>query len=62
MVVDVIALGKAFGGRLLSSVGALLKGGLAKRSARDRAIRGEDLSEASEVLMREVPRRNLSVA
>jgi hypothetical protein len=25
-------------------------------------IKGEDLSEASEVLMREVPRRNLSVA
>jgi hypothetical protein len=44
VVVDVIALGKAFGGRLLLSAGALLKGGLAKRSARNRAMKGEDLS------------------
>lgn len=44
MVVDVIAFGKALGGRLLFSAGALIKGGLAKRSARNRAMKGEDLS------------------
>lgn len=44
MVVDFIALGKAFGGRLLASAGALLKGEFAKRSARNRAMKGEDLS------------------
>jgi hypothetical protein len=44
VVFGVIALGKALVGRLLLSAGALLKDGLAKRSARNRAMKGEDLS------------------
>ena len=44
MVLGAIELGKALGGRLLSSAGAFLKDGLAKRRARNRAMKGEDLS------------------
>lgn len=44
MYVDVIALGKALGTKLLSSAGAVLKGGFAKRTARNRAMQGEDLA------------------
>ena len=44
MVIDVMAIGKVFGGRLLSSASAFLKSGLAKRRARIRAMKGEDLS------------------
>lgn len=44
MFIGVIALGKAFGGRLLLFVGARLKVGLAKRLVRKRAMKGEDLS------------------
>lgn len=44
MVVDVIAFGKILGVRLLSSVGSLIKGGLAKWRARNRAMNGEELS------------------
>ncbi len=56
-MVDVIALGKAFGGRLLLSAGALLKGGLAKRRARNRAMKGEDL--ASEGRLEHIVRAEL---
>ena len=44
MAVDPFMIGKALGGRLLSFAGSLVKAWLAKRHARNRAIRGEDLS------------------
>jgi hypothetical protein len=44
MAVDPFTFAKALGGRLLSFAGSLVKAGLAKRLARNRAIRGEDLS------------------
>jgi hypothetical protein len=47
MAVDPFTFGKLLGGRLLSFAGQLVKAGLAKRRARNRAIRGEDLSSES---------------
>jgi hypothetical protein len=57
VVVDVIALGKAFASRLLSSASSLLKDGLANRRARNRAIKGEDL--ASEVRLEHIVKAEL---
>lgn len=44
MAVDLFAFGKIIGGRVLTFAGSWVKGGLAKGRARNRALRGEDLS------------------